>query len=115
MIEVWGSAFKTELNMILILHKRVMRLLTFTDGFPPIPGLLTSTDLIFVKLNSLKVEDIYKYQVAKFVYKCLNRITPEQYHNWFKLNHQLHGHHTRSNFNANDGIIMNNIFVPLYN
>ena len=89
-----------------------MRLLTFTDVFPAIPGLLSSTDPIIVKLNSLKVEDIYQYQVAKFVYKCLNRTTPEQFHNWFKLYHQLHGHHTRSNFNANDGIIINNIFVP---
>ena len=109
-IEVWGSAFKTELNKILILQKRVMRLLMFTDVFLAIPGPLSSTDPIFVKSNSLKVEDIYKYQVAKFVYKCLNRTTPGQFHNWFKLNHQLHGHHTRSNFNANDGIFINIIY-----
>ena len=32
-IEVWGSAFKTE-----ILQKRVMRLLTFKDVFPATPG-----------------------------------------------------------------------------
>ena len=80
-IEVWGSAFKTEHNKILILQKRVMRFLTFTDVFPAIPGPLSSTDPIFVKLNSLKVEDIYKYQVGKFVYKCLNRTTPGQFHN----------------------------------
>ena len=32
-IEVWGSAFKTELDKILILQKRVMRLMTFKDVY----------------------------------------------------------------------------------
>ena len=60
----------------------------------------------------MKVEYIYKYQVSKFVFKCLNRTTPEQFHNWYKLNHEIHGYSTRSNFNVNDGIIINNLFVP---
>ena len=55
-IEVWGSAFKTELAKILILQKRVMRLMAYNDVFPTIPGPLRPTDPIFVKLNSLKVE-----------------------------------------------------------
>ena len=48
-IEVWGSAFKTELDKILILQKRVMRLMTFKDVFPATPGPLQSADPIFVK------------------------------------------------------------------
>ena len=36
-IEVWGSAFKTELNKISVLQKRVTRLLTF-NVYPSIPG-----------------------------------------------------------------------------
>ena len=58
----------------------------------------------------MKVEDIYKYQVAKFVFKCLHTITPVQFHNWYKLNNQIHEHYTRSNYNVNDGIIINNLF-----
>ena len=46
-IEVWGSAFKTELDKILILQKTVMRLMTFNDEFPAIPGPLRSADPIF--------------------------------------------------------------------
>ena len=60
----------------------------------------------------MKVEDIYKYQVAKFVFKCIHTITPVQFHNWYKLNNQIHEHYTRSNYNVNDGIIINNLFVP---
>ena len=42
-IEVWGSASKTELDKILILQKRVMRLVTFNDEFPAIPCPLTGS------------------------------------------------------------------------
>ena len=58
-IEVWGSAFKTELNKVLILQKRAIRLMTFNDGFPLIPGPLMPTDPIFAKLNFMKFGDIY--------------------------------------------------------
>ena len=45
-IVVWGFAFKTELDKILILQKRVTRLMTFKDVFPAIPGPLQSADPI---------------------------------------------------------------------
>ena len=111
-IEVWGSAFKTELDKILILQKRAMRLMTFHDVFPAIPGPLSPTDPIFVKLKHLKVQDIHKYQSAKFVFKCLNKTAPEQFHNWFKLTREIHEHHTRSHFNVNDGTIISKLFTP---
>ena len=69
--EVWRSAFKTELNKIFVLQKRVMRLLTFNDVYPSIP--LSPTAPIFAKLNALKVDDIYSHQVSKFVFKCIYR------------------------------------------
>ena len=31
------------------------------------------------------------------------------------INHQIHGYCTRFNFNVNDGIIINNLFVPSSN
>ena len=37
-IEVWGSAFKTEMDKILILQKKAMRLMTFMDSYPTILG-----------------------------------------------------------------------------
>ena len=111
-IEVWGSAFKTELNKVLILQKGAIRLVNFNDGFPLIPGPLRPTDPIFIKLNFMKVEDIYKYQVFTFVFKSLNQTTPLQFHNWFKLNHEKHMHRTGSNFNTTDETIIKNLFIP---
>ena len=77
--------------------------MTFNDVFSAIPGPLRSADPILVKMNSMKVEAIYKYQVAKFVFKCLNRNIHVQFHNWYKLNHQIH---------VIEGVIINNLFVP---
>ena len=77
-IEVWGSAFKPELNKIFVLQTRFMRLLTF-NVYPSIPGPLNPTAPIFAKLNALEVDDIYNHQVSKFVLKCIYRLTPEQF------------------------------------
>ena len=110
-IEVWGFAFKTELNKIFVLQKRVMRLLTL-EVYPSAPGPLIPTEPIFAKLNVLKVEDIYNHQVSKFVFKCIYRITPIQFHDWYKFTCGIHEHSTRSNYTVNDGIIINNLFVP---
>ena len=105
-IEVWRSAFKTDLGKILTLQKRAICVMTFNDVFPAIPGPLHPTDPIFVKLKYMKVQDIYKYQSAKFVFKCLNQTAPRQFHKWYKRTH-----HTRSNFYVNDGRIINNRFT----
>ena len=110
-IEVWGSACKTELKKILVLQKRAMRMMTFNDQYPTIPGPLSSSDPIFVKLEILKVDDIYKYQISKFIFKCLNQLTPVNFHEWYKYSHTVHDYNTRSNFNS-DNLTLNKLFVP---
>ena len=60
----------------------------------------------------MKVGDIYKYQVSKFVFRSLGQRSPIQLHNWFILNYEKYGHRTRSNFNTTDGTIIKNLFIP---
>ena len=55
--EIWGSASKSELDKILILQKRAMRLMTFNDICPTAPGPLIPSDPIFIKLDTRKVMD----------------------------------------------------------
>ena len=33
----------------------------------------------------------------------INQTTPKQFHDWYKLSHEIRDHFTRSNFNVNDG------------
>ena len=111
-IEVWGSACKTEMDKLLVLQKRAMRLMTFNDQYPVLPGPLKPADPIFVKLGTLKIDDVYKYQVSKFIYKCIHQLTPVNFHNWFKFISSIHGYCTRSKFNANDNLSTNKLFIP---
>ena len=87
-------------------------LMTYNDVFLLNPGPLSPSDPIFIKLNFLKVVDICKHQVSKFVFRCLNGTNPIQFHNWFILNYDKYGHRTMSNFNTDNGIIIKNLFVP---
>ena len=66
-VNVMKSIYYILVDKISILQKRVVRLMTFNDVIPTTPGPLRQTEPIFVKLKFLKVEDIYKYQVSKFV------------------------------------------------
>ena len=111
-IEVWGSTFKTELDKILILQKRAMRLMSYKDVFPDTPGPLSPSNPIFIALETMKVTEIYKYQVSKLIFKSLNQLTPEQFHQWFKLNYDRHGHRTRSNFDVDKHLNIKNLFIP---
>ena len=77
LLKFGGLLLKQDFDNNSVMQKRVVRLMTFNDVFPTTPGPLRPTEPIFVKLNFLKVEDIYKYQVSKFVFKCVNRTTPE--------------------------------------
>ena len=96
-IEVWGAAFKTELNKLVVLQKRAVRLMTYKDNFPLHPGPLSHTEHIFHNLMILKIEDIYKFQVCKFIFKTIKK-TPMQFHDWFIFTSVQHNYRTMSNY-----------------
>ena len=77
-IPLWGSASKNLLTPILVLQKKFVRLATFMDFFPLIPGPLEHTPPLFYKLNLLNIFDIYKFQLGKLVFDSLNNIGPIQ-------------------------------------
>ena len=57
----------------------------------------------------IKVSVKHKYQVLKFVFKSINMLGPEQFHDWFQLNH---GRHRYKNFNIDSGTIIKNLVIP---
>ena len=100
-IQVWGSACDTELNKILILQKKAVRMITNNDQYPLVPGPLIPSNPIFSELEILKVKDVFKLYVSKFIYSCLFRITPSIFWDWFTMNHTVHTYNTVSNTNIN--------------
>ena len=50
-VQVWGSACKTELNKLLLLQKKAVRMITFNDQIPQVPGPLFNSNPLFHDLN----------------------------------------------------------------
>ena len=104
-IEVWGSAHTTHMNHIIMLQQRIIRMMSYLDkrqpAFPP-------ADPLFLTLGVLKVHDLFKLKIAKFIYKH----NPTNFHSWFILTIQTHN--TRSKFiDIESSIISNNLFFPI--
>jgi hypothetical protein len=55
----------------------------------------THTEPLFVKLNVLKIEDIYKMEICKFMYNYINGDVVEPLCNMFDSTDNVHTHHTR--------------------
>lgn len=106
-VQVWGSACKTELNKLLVLQKKAVRMMTFNDQIPQIPGPLYNSNPLFYELKILKIDDIFNYHVCKFVYSCLSYSSPYIFHDWYQINSRFHNYNTTSN----TVITMNNNFV----
>ena len=92
-IEVWGSACQTELKPILTLQKKAMRMMSFNDNFP---GPLCPSNPLFKELNILKIDDIFKLHVCKFIFLCLVYDTPSVFHDWYILSSNVHKHSSKA-------------------
>ena len=111
-VEIWGSTHNIYLNRILILQKRAIRLLSHCekrwDDYS-----LQPSDPLFYKLQIHKIQDIFILRTSKFVFNCLIKVTPVNFHYWFRLTAQIHSHNTRSKFADFDNfIITRTLFVP---
>ena len=75
--------------------KKIVCLITFNDKFPVIPGPLVHTPPLFHELKTLKIYDIYKLQVGKFVYESINQVGPSQAILRFLKASEIHDYCTR--------------------
>ena len=99
-IHAWGSASPSDTKCLLVLQKKAVRILTGNQYFQIYgepAGPLPSSSPLFSKLNFLKFEDIYKLNIAKFVYSTLCNLSPTVFSNWFTYTSDIHDHATRTN------------------
>ena len=94
------------------MQKRVMRLITFNDLYPEVPGPLSPSDPIFNRLAILKITDVYQLQILKFIFKSICKLTPVNFHDWFLMKHDLHCYGTRSAIYATSQVPLNNLHIP---
>ena len=92
------------MNHIIMLQKRIGK----PDfAFPPV-------DPLFLTLGVLKVHDLFKLKIAKFICNSLNKHNPTNFDSWFILTTQTHRHNTRPKFiDIESSTISNNLFIPI--
>ena len=64
-VSTWGLASTTALDPLVRIHKRIIRIITNSP-------FLSHTNLLFQKLNFLKIKDIIKLEMAKTMF-CFNK------------------------------------------
>ena len=68
-VSVWGSAYPMYTDLIFILQKRILKIITFNT-------MTVSSAPLFDSLQIFKLSDLFKLQVTSFVYECLNSLAP---------------------------------------
>ena len=81
-ILAWGNAGSVALHKTFMLQKRAIRAISKA-------AYNSHTDPIFKRLNILKVEDLYEYEVALFMHKYCNKCLPKSFDNCFKFNYDI--------------------------
>lgn len=90
----WGQAAKSDMEKILILQKRVVRLMNFANyNSHAVPYFISANvmpiNMLYVKLSSLLMHDVH------------NNLIPSNLSGMFTLSHQIHNHNTRSSSAGN--------------
>ena len=62
------------------------------SGVPP----RTNMDRFYVEMSILTVKHIYNYNIGLFMYRYVNKITPDVFDNFFRNISAIHQHNTRN-------------------
>ena len=87
-IHVWGSTYTSNINCIIILQKRAIRIISRVPS-------RSHTNALFTRYSMLKLRQIYFYQVGIFMHKFYNDDLPDIFNNIFIKNEAIHDHMTR--------------------
>ena len=88
-ISVWESTYPSNLNRIFLLQKKVIRIIS-KSAFD------AHTEPIFKQLKILKLSDIYRSQIDKFMFSFKKGLLPDAFSEMFLLTNQIHHYNTRN-------------------
>ena len=92
-LTTWGGAAASIIKPVLNLQKRIIRIITYSSFDSP------STP-IFSKLNILRIDTLYKFNLAILMHKIHNNQITGSYKN-LALTHITHNYNTRGSKNKN--------------
>ncbi len=86
---VLSSTYKTNLNRIFLLQKRIVRILTNSE-------FRAHTAPLFRELKLLDIYNLNPFYIAKFMFSYHNHLLPPSFQNLFVASHQIHSYNTRN-------------------
>ena len=88
-IQVWGGTYPTNLQKLVLLQKKAIRIITCSKY-------MASTQNLFTQYKLLRFPEIYKYLVGIFVYKFDNMQIPVIFSGFYAKARAVHSHDTRT-------------------
>lgn len=85
---VWGNADSHEINKVFLAQKKAVRILSNADYLAP-------TDPLFSNLGLLKIEDIFKNQIASLMWDHDKGNLPNCFESYFTKVRKIHKYETR--------------------
>ena len=92
-ITVWGTASKTTLHELEVRLNNIIRAIAYSN-------MNCHVSPLYNNLNLLKLEDIYKLEVAKFMYQFMNDKLPQSFYSKHSKIQEFHDYNTRHSENV---------------
>ena len=80
---LWGTSTEENLDIIVKLQKKCVRIITFSD-------FNSHANPLFIDLKILKVHDVIKLQQLKLAYEYCNNLIPYDLRNFFNCSSEIH-------------------------
>ena len=85
---VWGSTYQTNLNNVVLVQKKLIRIITCSP-------FRAHTEPLMMANRSMPLSNINMYMTCIFVHQCLNGCVPDIFNDFYTRNRNVHGHNTR--------------------
>ena len=88
-LPIWGNSSDRNNHILFKLQKRAVRIISHSPY-------RAHTKPLFSRLHIFNIYEMFKFQVAIFMYSCHNNQLPVSLLECFRLNKSIHEHNTRS-------------------
>ena len=86
---IWGCTYKTNLQRIVTLQNRIVRIISHAKA-------RDSSHPLYTQLGIIKFSDLNAYLIARFMFRYSKASVPDSFGSLFQRNREYHNHETRS-------------------
>ena len=85
---IWGQAIEKYLDIIRILQKKCVRIMTFAE-------FRSHSTPIFQTLGLIKLDDVIRVNILNFVYDFIHNLLPEEFKDFYTFRYEIHNYNNR--------------------